>query len=453
MSIEAESKPRAEAFATSVVRRLTDSGHRALFAGGCVRDRLLGRVPKDFDVATSAHPAEVQRAFPRTIPVGAAFGVILVVEDAPPEGETPIQVEVATFRRESGYADGRHPGQVDFTDEREDVLRRDFTVNGLLFDPLKDELLDYVGGRADLVAKIVRAIGNPDERFSEDRLRLLRAVRFAAQLDFELEPATREAVRRLAPQAAHLAAERIRDELSKMLTGPNPRRAFEDLKSTGLLAVVLPEVDALAGVSQPPEFHPEGDVWTHTLMLLGQLRNAPPTLAWGALLHDIGKPPTFTVSDRIRFNEHEKVGARMAAELLRRLRFPNETAERIVELVAQHMVFKDAPKMRPARLKRFLRQPHFDEHLDLHRIDCSASSGDLSAHAYCTQQLAELPPETLRPVRLLTGDDLLALGVPKGPRIGAILAEVEDLQLEGTLTSREDALEFVRKQHGTSGPA
>ncbi|MCK6472509.1 MAG: CCA tRNA nucleotidyltransferase [Planctomycetes bacterium] len=437
----ASAGPRA--FAEAIVRRLAGAGYRALFAGGCVRDMELGRTPKDWDVATSARPEQVQALFPRTVAVGEAFGVVRVLD----QGDDPRQVEVATFRTESGYSDGRHPDQVAFADEKADVQRRDFTVNGLLFDPLTNEVLDYVGGRADLKAKVLRAIGDPDARFREDKLRLLRAVRFAAELGFSIEPATLAAVCAHASEVTAVSAERIRDELEKMLTGPDPRGAFELLHETGLLPVVLPEVAALCGVEQPPEFHPEGDVWVHTLMLLEQLQHATVTLALGALLHDIGKPPTYTKTDRVRFNEHEKVGAEMAAQVLERLRFPGEVIERVGDLVKQHMAFKDVPRMRPAKLKRFLRQPHFDEHLALHRLDCMASHGKLDAHAYCEAKLAELGEEDLRPAPLIDGNDLKALGLVPGPLYGKILSEVEDLQLEGGLTTPEQALAHVRAQY------
>lgn len=431
-------------FALGVVRRLAGHGHRAVFAGGCVRDRLMGREPKDYDVATSALPDEVLALFPGAVPVGAAFGVVRVLGPVSAAGAPPQQVEVATFRTEAAYSDGRHPDAVKFAGPEEDVRRRDFTVNGLLYDPLRDEVLDYVGGQADLQARVLRAIGAPAERFREDRLRLLRAVRFAAALDFEIEARTFEALRAEAPHATAVSAERIRDELARMLSGPNPRRAFELLKAAGLLAYVLPEVDALAGVEQPPEFHPEGDVWTHTLLLLGQLRDAPLPLALGALLHDIGKPATLTRTDRIRFNQHEEVGAGMAEALLRRLRFSNDVTTRVVELVRCHMSFKDARQMRPATLKRFLRLPHFDAHLELHRLDCLACHQNLDLHAFCLEQLGALGQEALRPAPLLNGADLKALGLSPGPLFGKILADVEERQLDGALTSREEALAHVR---------
>jgi len=429
--------------AVAVVRRLTEAGHRALFAGGCVRDTLLGRPAKDFDVATSAKPDEVRALFRRTLAVGAAFGVICVLEEKVPQERAPRQIEVATFRSDGAYTDGRRPDSVQFTTEVEDVKRRDFTINGLLYDPLKDEVLDYVGGRDDLARKVVRAIGDANARFAEDRLRMLRAVRFAAAFGFELDSATRDAIRASASHVLQVSPERIREELVKMLTGPRPRQAFELLESTGLLAAVLPEVAALKGVEQPPEFHPEGDVWTHTLLLLGQLENASATLALGALLHDIGKPATFQKADRIRFNDHEKVGAALAEELLRRLKFSNDDLTRICALVKQHMTFKDVKQMRMATLKKFMRQPHFSEHLELHRLDCLACHKNLANYEFVKQKLGETAASQLRPKPLLSGDDLQALGFTPGPQLGKIIAALEEEQLEGRLDSPEAARAWV----------
>ncbi|MCY3021386.1 MAG: CCA tRNA nucleotidyltransferase [Planctomycetota bacterium] len=432
-------------FAIGVVRKLAAAGFRAVFAGGCVRDMLLGVQPQDYDVATSATPEQTMALFPRTVAVGVAFGVVRVLS----EGEQPLAVEVATFRGETTYSDGRHPDKVCFTDEVEDVKRRDFTVNGLLFDPLKNDVLDYVGGRRDLERKRLRAIGDPRQRFKEDHLRMLRAVRFASTLGFEIDVTTLRAIKTSAPRITAISAERIRDELSLMLTGPDPRRAFELLKKTRLLKHVLPEADAMEGVPQPPEFHPEGDVWVHTLLMLGHLEDASVTLALGVLLHDVGKPATFEQADRIRFNEHERVGAEMAEKIMARLKYSSEEAERVSDLVRQHMIFKDAHRMRPATLKRFLRQPHFDEHLALHRLDCLASHGSLEAYDFCVAALQKQSTETLRPQPLITGRDLIALGLEPGPRFKAILAEVEDRQLEGTLTDKESALAHVRKMLAT----
>ena len=432
-------------FAVEVVRKLSDKGHRAVFAGGCVRDMLRGKQPKDFDVATSATPQEVMAIFPRTVPVGVAFGVVRVLS----RGDNPLCIEVATFRIDGAYSDERRPDSVVFTNEIEDVKRRDFTINGLLFDPLKDELLDYVGGRADLEKKILRAIGDPQKRFAEDHLRLMRAIRFAARLDFEIDPQTFSAIKDCAPKIVTVSAERIRDELNQMLTGPNPRGAFEMLKKARLLKYVLPEIDALQGVAQPEQFHPEGDVWVHTLMLLGQLENASLTLALGALFHDVGKPKTFQMTDRIRFNEHEKVGAKMTEEILERLKYPREIIDRVVALVHQHMTFKDARNMRPSTLKRFLRQPHFDEHLALHKLDCTASHGDLGAHEFCGAELERETPETLSPQPLITGADLIAMGFKPGPLFKKILRDVEDRQLETTLLDSAAALTYVKEKYLT----
>lgn len=431
---------RARYFAESIVQRLTEHSHRALFAGGCVRDMLRGDTPKDYDVATSARPEEVMSIFSRTVAVGVAFGVVRVLSP----GREPLCVEVATFRGDGAYTDGRHPDSVRFTNEIEDIKRRDFTINALLYDPLKKEVLDYVGGREDLERKLIRAVGDPKQRFAEDHLRMLRAVRFAARFGFAIDGPTLSAIREHADQVLTVSAERIRDEISLMISGPNPRLAFELLKKTRLLKPILPEIDALAGVRQPPEFHPEGDVWTHTLMLLGQLSDAPPTLALGALFHDVGKPGTFTETDRVRFNEHEHVGAEMTAKIMERLKFSREQIERVTALVKQHMAFKDVQKMRPATRKRFLRQPHFDEHLALHKLDCLACHGDLTLYDFCVNELERETPETLSPPPLLTGADLIALGLKPGPTFGKILKELEDLQLEGALRSRDEALAHVQ---------
>ena len=430
-------------FATDVVRKLVDRGHRAVFAGGCVRDMLRGQEPKDFDVATSALPEQVMALFPRTIPVGVAFGVVRVLS----RGRDPLCIEVATFRIDGAYSDERHPDRVAFSTEIEDVKRRDFTINGLLYDPLKSELLDYVGGQADLERRIIRAIGDPQKRFAEDHLRLLRAIRFAARLDFEIDANTFGAIKDCAGNIHGVSAERVRDELAQMLTGPHPRRAFELLKKAGLLRRILPEIDALQGVAQPEQFHPEGDVWEHTLMLLGQLENAPLPLALGALLHDVGKPRTYTLTDRIRFNEHEKVGAAMTEEILERLRFSRDIIDRVVALVHQHMTFKDTRNMRPSTLKRFLRQPHFEDHLALHKLDCLASHGDLSAHAFCSYELARETPASLRPTPLITGANLIALGLKPGPLFATILKDVEDRQLENSLTDETGALDYVKSAY------
>ena len=432
-------------FAVHIVQTLAEAGHRAVLAGGCVRDHLLSRQPKDYDVATSARPEQVTALFPKSLEVGAAFGVICVLGERPRPDEPPLQVEVATFRRDGGYSDGRHPDSVSFADEVEDVKRRDFTINGLLYDPLKEEVLDYVGGRKDLDARVIRAIGDPRRRFLEDRLRMLRAVRFAATLGFDIDGLTASAIRKEAGRINEVSAERIRQELSRILTGPRPRKGLELLKSLRLLRAILPEVDAMAGVEQPDQFHPEGDVWEHTLYLIGELADAPLALALAALLHDVGKPPTFVrAKDRIRFNEHEKVGADLTEQILRRLRYPNEVIDEVTALVRNHMVFKDVQRMRPAKLKRFLRMPHFEHHLELHRLDCLASHGDLGSYEFCQQELAQLSMEQLRPNPLLTGEDLKRLGLKPGPIFKQILSDLEDRQLEGVVTDRDTALAYVK---------
>ncbi|HZP22451.1 MAG TPA: CCA tRNA nucleotidyltransferase [Terriglobales bacterium] len=438
--------------ATNIVRRLRERGFQAYFAGGCVRDTLLGVAPADYDVATDATPQEVMGLFPQTYAVGAQFGVVLVPapEDmprSPTPSEHPNYVEVATFRCDGSYSDGRHPDQVRYSkDPREDVQRRDFTVNGLLMDPLEDDrVLDFVGGRDDLRAGIIRAIGEPDRRFSEDKLRMLRAVRFAARFGYTIEPQTFAAIRKLAPQIHQVSCERVRDELTKMLTEGHARQAFELLDATGLLHEVLPEVERMKGVEQPPQFHPEGDVWVHTLLLLEKL---PPrssrTLACGALLHDVGKPPTFRVApDRIRFDNHVEVGVRMAEEICRRLHFSNDDTQQIADLVANHMRFADVERMKQSTLKRFMRLPRFDEHLELHRMDCLSSHRNLTLYEFVRRRLEETPQEEIRPALLLNGDDLIRLGYPPGPGFREMLSAIEDAQLEGTLHTRDEALSFV----------
>jgi poly(A) polymerase len=412
-----------------------------------VRDLLLELAPQDYDVATSARPDEVMALFPNTIAVGAQFGVVLVVMGV--EGtadKKPIQVEVATYRSDIGYSDGRHPDEVRYADTaQEDVQRRDFTINGLLLDPTQNQVLDYVDGRADLERKIIRTIGNPIERFREDKLRMMRAVRFAARLDYTIEPNTMAAIRQLAREIHQVSRERIRDELDKMLTEGQARRCFELLDRSGLLVEVLPEIGALKGVEQPPQYHPEGDVWTHTMMLLeGLEKGCSKSLAWGVLLHDIGKPPTFRVApDRIRFDQHAEVGTRMAEAICRRLRFSNDITEQVSALVANHMRFGDVKKMKESTLKRFIRLPRFEEHLELHRLDCSASHRDLSLHEFVREKLENTPEEEIRPAPLITGDDLIRHGWKPGPQFRTVLQAVEDAQLEGALHTRDEAISFV----------
>ncbi len=394
--------------------------------------------------------------FPRTFAVGAKFGVVLVALDlaATTDGGSLAQevcIEVATFRADVSYTDGRHPDAVRFAlTPQEDVERRDFTINGMMLDPETNEVLDYVHGRDDLAAHLIRAIGDPLRRFTEDKLRMLRAVRFAARFDYRIEAATYAAIRELAPHIKQVSRERVRDEVLKMLTEGSARGAFELLDSTGLLTHILPEVAAMKGVEQPPQFHPEGDVWTHTLMMLeGLPAGISPTLALGVLLHDVGKPPTFErAPDRIRFNGHADIGTAMAGHICRRLRLSNEDTEQVMSLVANHMRFADVMKMKESTLKRFLRLPHFNEHLDLHRLDCSNSHGDLSLYEYAKEKYEHTPQDEVRPTPLLDGRDLIAAGYSPGPKFKEILAFAEDAQLEGRVHSKEEALVLVAAEFG-----
>ena len=451
--------------ALTAAETLREHGHRAVFAGGCVRDLLLGAEPKDWDVATDATPDRVQNYFRQTESVGAHFGVVLVIADA--DG-TRTATEVATFRHDVGYSDGRRPSEVRYsTSPEEDVLRRDFTVNGLLLEPFRFEsgepldecVLDFVGGRADLEAKVLRAIGDPVRRFAEDKLRMLRAVRFAARFGFAIEPATLHAIQQEAANIEIVSPERIREELTRILTQGAPRRGLELMDETGLLGHVLPEVARMKGVEQPPQYHPEGDVWIHTLMLLDHLPSTKqglvsPTLAWGMLLHDVGKPATFTPpdpnkpGDRIRFHHHVDVGVAIARDLLNRLRFSNDDKEQILALIKHHMQFGDVEKMKQSTLKRFLRLPRFDEHLQLHYADCMSSHGKLGCYRLAQNTLSELGHEEIRPALLVTGADLIAAGYRPSPQFRTMLEAAEDAQLEGTLTTREDALRFVEERFG-----
>ncbi len=447
--------------ALRIVEQLRGRGFAAYFAGGCVRDLLLGVEPKDFDVATSATPEEVQEIFARTEAVGAHFGVVLVIDKV--DGER-VATEVATFRSDGAYSDGRRPDAVRFSMEpREDVLRRDFTINGLLLDVVafeaggvvEDCVLDYVGGRDDLREGVIRAIGDPAVRFSEDKLRMLRAVRFAARLGFATEARTMEAIREQAAEIAVVSAERVREELTKILTEGAARRGLELLDEAGLLVELLPEVKRMQGVEQPPQYHPEGDVWVHTLMLLEHLPvGASVTLAWGMLLHDVGKPSTFTPpdparpGDRIRFNGHVEVGVAMARVILNRLRFSNEEMEQILALVRHHMQFGDVMKMKQSTLKRFLRLPKFEEHLALHRADVLSSNKDLTLYEFAKSHLEELGEEAIRPKLLITGAELIAAGYRPGVRFKAMLVAAEDAQLEGLVTTPEAGLAFIRQNFG-----
>jgi putative nucleotidyltransferase with HDIG domain len=430
----------SEALAHAVVDRLHRAGHQAYLVGGCVRDLLLGRKPQDYDIATDARPDRIMDLFPRSGRVGAHFGVVLV-------RDVFSQVEVATFRSDHDYTDGRRPSLVHFErDPRQDVLRRDFTINGLMMNPEGGQILDYVEGRRDLDRRVVRAIGDPEERFREDHLRMLRAVRFAARLDFTIDPATFEAIRARHSDVRRVSAERIRDELVRILTEGGARRGFEMLDSSGILADVLPEITAMKGVEQPPEYHPEGDVWTHTMMLLEQLREPTLTLALGALLHDVGKPDTFRVAERIRFDGHVEEGVRITRNIMSRLRFSRDEAEQVEALVANHMRFKDVGHMKEGTLKKFLRMPNFDEHLELHRLDVLSSNGRLETWKLIRRKLSEFSEEQLHPERLLSGADLIAAGYEPGPLFSEILSVVEEAQLEGRIQTAGEALALVRER-------
>ena len=423
-----------------VVRRLAEAGHQAVYAGGCVRDALLHRPYPDVDIATSATPEQVQAIFPKASdPQGKAFGVIRLKQ-----GDHLF--EIATFRVDGPYLDGRRPSSVTFTTAEEDAKRRDFTVNGMFFDPLKQRVLDFVQGQGDLKAKTIRAIGEPSARFTEDRLRLFRAIRFAVQLGFQIESKTWNAIVELAPESKNLAPERIRDELIKIFTSPDPARGLDLLHDSGLVAVWLPELLEMRGCAQSPEHHPEGDVWVHTRLLLTHLKNPTPVLAFSALLHDVGKPRTSRTepSGRIRFFGHEGVGARMAEEILRRLRFSNDDVGAVVACIANHMAFKDAPQMRVSTLKRLLARPTFEEELELHRVDCTASHGDLNIHRFLAAKKAEFSKEEIKPKPLVTGHDLQEIG-PPGPKIGEILHQLMDEQLEGKFSDRVAALARARQ--------
>lgn len=451
-------------FAISIIKTLRQHGFQAYLAGGCVRDLLLNREPADYDVATSATPNEVMEIFPESYAVGAQFGVVLIPQNSSGPSVPPVvnavsenhprsrqnaTVEVAAFRSDHGYADGRHPDAVRFSqDPREDVIRRDFTINGMLLDPITNDVLDLVGGRKDLESGIIRAIGDPEQRFAEDKLRLLRAIRFAARFEYEIEQQTLAAIKRHTHELQLVSRERVRDELTRMLTEGHAHRAFLLLDETGLLSEILPEISAMKGVEQPPEFHPEGDVFVHTLMLLDYLpQPCPSTLAWGALLHDVGKPATFhRAPDRIRFDNHVEVGVKIAEAICRRLRFSRDDTEQILALIDNHMRFGHVSRMKESTLKRFMRLPGFDQHLALHRADSLASHGNLSTYEYLQEKLHQTPQENIRPQSLVNGNDLIAEGYKPGPKFREILEAVEDAQLEGRLQSHDAALEYVKRE-------
>ena len=429
--------------AERIAERLRKEGYIAYFAGGCVRDLLRGETPKDIDIATDARPEAVQNFFPRTYAVGAHFGVIVVLE-----GE--FQFEVATFRSDGAYLDGRRPETVHFATPEQDAARRDFTINGMFFDPATDQVIDFVRGRADLDARLIRAIGDASQRFAEDRLRILRAIRFATVLDFQIENETWNAVRQSASGIDGISAERIREELVRIFLSPNRVRGWDLLDSSGLMGSILPELEAMKGCAQPPQFHPEGDVFVHTRLMLKLLPNEVSLpLVLSVLFHDIGKPPTSTVDEkgRIRFNGHDRVGAEMTEAVMERLRFSRAEIDATVEAVRQHMVFKDVPNMRVAKLKRFMARPTFEDELELHRVDCASSHRMMENYDFLQQKRQEFANEPIIPPPLLRGDDLVALGLKPGPVFGEILEAVETRQLEGALRNREEALAWVKGEY------
>jgi tRNA nucleotidyltransferase/poly(A) polymerase len=440
-------EPVDRAKAIEIASQLRSHGFQAWLVGGCVRDLVLGREPKDYDISTDARPDQLLELFPKAQLVGVQFGVVLV-----------DNVEIATFRSDHAYRDGRHPSEVVFeSDPRQDVLRRDFSINALLLDPASlssqavqaYQVIDYVGGLGDLRDGIIRAIGDPEQRFEEDHLRMLRAIRFASRFGFDVEAATMAAIQKLHREIRRVSPERIRDELVRILTEGGARRGFELLDASGLLEDILPEIAAMKGVSQPPEFHPEGDVWTHTLMMLEGLRNSTASVALGVLLHDVGKPGTFRIAERIRFDGHVELGERIARDILTRLRFPNSEIEQVIALIANHMRFSHVHQMRESTLKRMLRLNRFEEHLELHRLDCLASHGHLENYEFAKLKFDAAPPEQLRPPRLLTGNDLIEAGYRPGPDFARMLEAVEDAQLESRIHTKQAALDLVKSTFGS----
>jgi len=422
--------------ATALVATLRDHGFIAYFAGGCVRDRLMGNPPKDYDIATNATPTEIAKLFPRHRMVGAHFGVVLVHYQG-------MDFEVATFREDGSYGDGRRPDDVCFSTPEKDAQRRDFTINGLFENPLDGEIIDFINGRQDIDSRCIRAIGNPNERFQEDYLRLLRAIRFAARFKFKIEPATWAALCDHSAKVAEISMERVREELRQILIHPNRLCGFDLLVESGIMAHVLPEIIALQGCEQPAEFHPEGDVFVHTRIMLGMLPDdASETLVWAVLLHDIAKPATLTidVDGRIRFNGHDKVGAEMAEEILRRLRSPNALINDVAEMVSQHMNFMNVTRMKRSTLRRFIGRPTFDDEIELHRVDCASSNGITENYAFVIEKQREFASEPVIPPPLITGKDLIERGWKPGPDMGELLTEFQNMQLDGTLSDRESAI-------------
>ena len=429
--------------AVAIVERLRDQGYESYLAGGCVRDMLIGKAPQDYDITTNATPGDIVKIFPKTIPVGAQFGVVLVVVEGQP-------FEVASFRHDGPYLDGRRPTHVRYGSLEEDILRRDFTINGMIYDPISGQIIDRIGGRKDLESKLVRAIGDPRSRFEEDRLRMVRAVRFAASLGFTIESATLEAIRELAPTIQQISWERNGEEITRILTEGGAKTGFELLDQTGLLKVLLPEIEAMKGVEQSPDYHPEGDVFTHTMLTLSHLTSPTETLAYGCLLHDVGKPVCIRRDEeRLTFYGHTEKGAAMAEEVLKRLKRSRATWERVAYLVRNHLRHIQAPQMRLSTLKRFLGEDGIDELLELTRIDALSANGDLTHYLFCKNKLAELKQEEIHPEPLLRGRDLIAMGLSPGRHFQEILKGVEDAQLGGELSSRGQAIEWVEKNYGS----
>lgn len=426
--------------ALKIVKILKNAGFKSVFAGGCVRDMLLGRPANDIDIATDATPEQIEALFEKTIPVGKAFGVIIVVID-------DIEYEVATFRNDGVYSDNRRPDSVSFSTMKEDAKRRDLTINGMFYDPIEDKVLDFVEGKKDLKNGIIRLIGNPEERIHEDKLRMMRVVRFAIKFGFEIESKTLEVVKKYAKDILLISKERIATELIKILKVEDKSSALELLSSTGLMKYILPEIEDMKGVEQPPQFHPEGSVWNHTKMVVNNLpKDASDELLMAGLLHDVGKPPRFKIGlDRIRFDGHDVKGKEMTEEILKRFKFSNDFVERVTELVGNHMKWLAVKDMRKSRLKRFIRLPFFEEHKFLHRADCLGCHGSLENLEFIEEKEKEIPEEQIRPEPLITGKDLIEIGFKPGPLFKTILTTVEDKQLEEDDFTREKALKFVRE--------
>ena len=426
--------------AIKIIKRIKENGFTAFFAGGAVRDQILGiSTISDIDIATSATPDEIEEIFTNTHPVGKSFGVMIVVMDREP-------FEVATFREDGGYQNGRHPESIKFSNAKEDSYRRDFTINGLFYDPIEDKVLDFVGGIDDLNRKVIRTIGDPNDRFNEDYLRLLRAIRFSARFSFPIEESSWKAIKNLSFNIKKISFERIYQELTKMLTDRDPATAIRLLQESGLLKYTLPEVDRMVGVEQPKEYHPEGDVFEHTLMVIKNLGEYPSAvLGWSALLHDVGKPDTQTFSDRIRFNNHHSVGGRIARDILFRLKAPKRLTEDIVACVENHMHFINVQNMRVAKLKKFLSRDTIDTELLLHKADCSASHGDISNYYFLKDKQVEFMSEGIKPEPFILGRDLIAAGLKPSRDFRTILDNAYVLQLEDVLKNREDALEWLER--------